>query len=237
MSGGVAFVYDPERHARPAAQHRDGRPRAARRRGPACRRGDRSGATSSSPARALAAAPPGRGAEAIGEFVKVMPTRLPPRARGDTAAVEARRARSTTRSWRRRMADPRGFLRSSARARHGARSTSASTTGTRSTCRSRATSCSDQAARCMDCGIPFCHEGCPLGNLIPEWNDLVWRGALRRGAPSACTRRTTSPSSPGGSARHRARDRACSASTTTRWRSSRSSTRSPSGRRRRGSRP
>ncbi len=32
-----------------------------------------------------------------------------------------------------------------------------------------------QAGRCMDCGIPFCHEGCPLGNLIPEWNDLVWR--------------------------------------------------------------
>ncbi len=32
-----------------------------------------------------------------------------------------------------------------------------------------------QASRCMDCGIPFCHEGCPLGNLIPEWNDLVWR--------------------------------------------------------------
>jgi glutamate synthase (NADPH/NADH) small chain len=34
---------------------------------------------------------------------------------------------------------------------------------------------SDQAGRCMDCGIPFCHNGCPLGNLIPEWNDLVWR--------------------------------------------------------------
>jgi len=33
-----------------------------------------------------------------------------------------------------------------------------------------------QAARCMDCGIPFCHEGCPLGNLIPEWNDLAYRG-------------------------------------------------------------
>ncbi|MDA8391359.1 MAG: glutamate synthase subunit beta [Actinomycetota bacterium] len=32
-----------------------------------------------------------------------------------------------------------------------------------------------QAARCMDCGIPFCHQGCPLGNLIPEWNDLVFR--------------------------------------------------------------
>jgi glutamate synthase (NADPH/NADH) small chain len=35
---------------------------------------------------------------------------------------------------------------------------------------------STQASRCMDCGIPFCHQGCPLGNLIPEWNDLVWRG-------------------------------------------------------------
>ncbi|MCX2730364.1 glutamate synthase subunit beta [Saccharopolyspora sp. NFXS83] len=34
----------------------------------------------------------------------------------------------------------------------------------------------EQAGRCMDCGIPFCHQGCPLGNLIPEWNDLTWRG-------------------------------------------------------------
>ena len=33
-----------------------------------------------------------------------------------------------------------------------------------------------QAGRCMDCGVPFCHHGCPLGNLIPEWNDLVRRG-------------------------------------------------------------
>jgi glutamate synthase (NADPH/NADH) small chain len=42
----------------------------------------------------------------------------------------------------------------------------------------------DQAARCMDCGIPFCHQGCPLGNLIPDWNDLVysnrWRAAIDR---------------------------------------------------------
>ena len=41
-----------------------------------------------------------------------------------------------------------------------------------------------QAARCMDCGIPFCHQGCPLGNLIPDWNDLVyrdhWRDAIDR---------------------------------------------------------
>ena len=33
-----------------------------------------------------------------------------------------------------------------------------------------------QAARCMDCGVPFCHTGCPVGNLIPDWNDLVYRG-------------------------------------------------------------
>ena len=36
-----------------------------------------------------------------------------------------------------------------------------------------------QAGRCMDCGIPFCHNGCPLGNLIPEWNDLVFRDNWR----------------------------------------------------------
>ena len=35
-----------------------------------------------------------------------------------------------------------------------------------------------QAGRCMDCGVPFCHAGCPLGNLIPEFNDLVWRGRM-----------------------------------------------------------
>jgi glutamate synthase (NADPH) small chain len=42
----------------------------------------------------------------------------------------------------------------------------------------------DQGARCMDCGIPFCHQGCPLGNLIPDWNDLAsrdqWHAAIDR---------------------------------------------------------
>jgi glutamate synthase (NADPH/NADH) small chain len=42
----------------------------------------------------------------------------------------------------------------------------------------------EQGARCMDCGVPFCHDGCPLGNLIPDWNDLVyrdeWRAAIER---------------------------------------------------------
>ncbi len=36
----------------------------------------------------------------------------------------------------------------------------------------------DQGARCMNCGVPFCNTGCPLGNLIPDWNDAVYRGAL-----------------------------------------------------------
>jgi glutamate synthase (NADPH/NADH) small chain len=38
----------------------------------------------------------------------------------------------------------------------------------------------EQASRCMDCGTPFCHWGCPIGNYIPEWNDLVFRGSWQR---------------------------------------------------------
>ena len=41
----------------------------------------------------------------------------------------------------------------------------------------------EQGARCMDCGIPYCHSGCPVNNIIPEWNDLVyqknWKEALQ----------------------------------------------------------
>src|SRR5579871_2369690 len=39
-----------------------------------------------------------------------------------------------------------------------------------------------QASRCMDCGIPFCHGGCPLGNLIPEWNHLLYEGKVEQAA-------------------------------------------------------
>jgi glutamate synthase (NADPH/NADH) small chain len=42
----------------------------------------------------------------------------------------------------------------------------------------------DQAARCMDCGIPYCHDGCPLANLVPEWNDLVYAGRFAEAARS-----------------------------------------------------
>ncbi|HKA90589.1 MAG TPA: glutamate synthase subunit beta [Haliangiales bacterium] len=42
----------------------------------------------------------------------------------------------------------------------------------------------EQAARCMDCGVPYCHDGCPLTNLIPEWNDLVYQGRMEDAAAS-----------------------------------------------------
>src|SRR5581483_368212 len=38
-----------------------------------------------------------------------------------------------------------------------------------------------QGGRCMDCGVPFCHTGCPLPHIIPDWNDLVYRGRVRAG--------------------------------------------------------
>ncbi|MEE2745516.1 MAG: glutamate synthase, partial [Pseudomonadota bacterium] len=37
-----------------------------------------------------------------------------------------------------------------------------------------------QSARCMDCGIPYCHEGCPVDNIIPDWNDLVYNGDFKK---------------------------------------------------------
>ena len=38
----------------------------------------------------------------------------------------------------------------------------------------------NQASRCMDCGIPYCHSGCPVNNIIPDWNNLVYEGDFRR---------------------------------------------------------
>jgi glutamate synthase (NADPH/NADH) small chain len=86
------------------------------------------------------------------------------------------------------MADPRGFLR------HGRQVAERRPVEERvqdwqevypgGPARSLLPIISTQAGRCMDCGIPFCHQGCPLGNIIPEWNDLVWRddwaGAIER---------------------------------------------------------
>ena len=52
---------------------------------------------------------------------------------------------------------------------------SARTTTASSCCTRPVAELREQGARCMDCGVPFCHNGCPLGNLIPDWNDLVYR--------------------------------------------------------------
>ena len=104
---------------------------------------------------------------------------------GRSADAEALGGRSSAarvcgRSW---VSRP-GSSKFSARSTRRGRSPSASTTGARCICRSRRATSRQQGARCMDCGIPFCHQGCPLGNLIPDWNDLVyrdrWRAAIER---------------------------------------------------------
>ena len=80
------------------------------------------------------------------------------------------------------MADPRGFLRYRSRELPADRPVPVRLMDWREVHEYRAGNPDDQqllgrqATRCMDCGIPFCHNGCPLGNLIPEWNDLVRRG-------------------------------------------------------------
>ncbi len=57
--------------------------------------------------------------------------------------------------------------------------------GASSSSRCPSRSSTHQAARCMDCGIPFCHTGCPVNNLIPDWNNLVYRGAVAERAARA----------------------------------------------------
>jgi glutamate synthase (NADPH/NADH) small chain len=74
------------------------------------------------------------------------------------------------------MADPRGFLRTRERELPARRPVPLRLMDWREVYEAQqAGELQRQAGRCMDCGIPFCHQGCPLGNLIPEWNDLTWR--------------------------------------------------------------
>ncbi|APX31686.1 glutamate synthase [Brachybacterium sp. P6-10-X1] len=77
------------------------------------------------------------------------------------------------------MADPRGFLRYRDRELPARRPVPVRLMDWREVYEAREQGTLDvvsrQAGRCMNCGIPFCHQGCPLGNLIPEWNDLVYR--------------------------------------------------------------
>ncbi|GAA1969428.1 glutamate synthase subunit beta [Isoptericola halotolerans] len=85
------------------------------------------------------------------------------------------------------MADPRGFLKVRERELPPSRPVEVRLRDWRDTHEVRQEGqpfLKEQAGRCMDCGIPFCHQGCPLGNLIPEWNDLVrtgqWADAIER---------------------------------------------------------
>ncbi|MEO0024499.1 MAG: hypothetical protein RL196_940 [Actinomycetota bacterium] len=77
------------------------------------------------------------------------------------------------------MADPRGFLKITERQTAHRRPVDVRIRDYKEVYEPRdLATVKNQAGRCMDCGIPFCHQGCPLGNLIPEWNDQVWRGDL-----------------------------------------------------------
>ena len=78
------------------------------------------------------------------------------------------------------MADPKGFLKTTARELPARRPVPVRIMDWREVYEpGDSTVLRRQAGRCMDCGVPFCHQGCPLGNLIPEWNDLTWRGEGR----------------------------------------------------------
>ncbi len=83
------------------------------------------------------------------------------------------------------MADPRGFLKTPTRETPERRPVSIRLRDWKEVYAERESGQIErQAGRCMDCGVAFCHQGCPLGNLIPEFNDLVyrdeWRGAIER---------------------------------------------------------
>src|SRR6195952_3704946 len=83
---------------------------------------------------------------------------------------------STRRLWRPRMPDPRGFLKYTKRETPDRRPVPLRLRDWKEVYEDFShDALREQATRCMDCGIPFCHNGCPLGNLIPEWNDLVYR--------------------------------------------------------------
>ena len=74
------------------------------------------------------------------------------------------------------MADPKGFLKVTSRETAKRRPVEVRIRDWKEVYEPRDPAVvTNQASRCMDCGVPFCHQGCPLGNLIPEWNDLVWR--------------------------------------------------------------
>ena len=207
MSGGIAYVLDADGDVRAALQPRDGRSRAARRRRRHRLRAGRDHEArrptpaAATPRRCSRTGPALQRAHRQGDAARVQAGaggRSEAKRRRRGRAGRGRRDAARTTVERRRRAGRRradrearrpwvsrpGSSKSSARSTRRVRSPSASTTGARSICRIRPATCEKQGARCMDCGIPFCHQGCPLGNLIPDWNDLVyrdrWRAAIDR---------------------------------------------------------
>ena len=140
--------------------------------------------------------------ELLPRFVKVMPRDYKRRARRRSRPGTEPRATPTTirsRAAARASSPPRSRAEAAAadgRARRlpearpgrgpGARPEGARRATTTSSCaRSPASELAAQGARCMECGVPFCHNGCPVNNLIPDWNDLVYRDRWQRGDRAA----------------------------------------------------
>ena len=120
-------------------------------------------------------------------FAKIMPRDYKAVLTAKAAALEEGSTWTDPRpwhaSWRPRMADPKGFLTTTKRELPTRRPVDVRIMDWHEVYEPQdADQLHRQAGRCMDCGIPFCHDGCPLGNLIPEWNDLTWRDDWRAAA-------------------------------------------------------
>ena len=189
MSGGIAYVLDTTGRFRAALQSGTGRSRAARQTdedlelvADLIARHVQLHRTAGSPRASWTT-----GRTRSRAFVKVMPRDYKRVLDGARRSARRRgpRARRSTELRRRSAPWVRspGFIEIH-RKKHAdaAGRRSGSATGARSTCRIREpVARRTRRARCMDCGIPFCHQGCPLGNLIPDWNDLVYRDRWRAG--------------------------------------------------------
>ena len=203
MSGGIAYVLDEERRLRQALQHVDGRSRAGAGRGSdqrallsfAARPRDRgprrnpdrhdrattpsgcaiiSASMHGSPARLRAQTILSDWKTWRGKFRKVMPLEYR-RALKEMAALQAREAETRGRCLS-DMGKVTGFLEFEREERDYAPVEERIRNYREFVIPLPEKETRDQAARCMDCGIPYCHNGCPVNNQIPDWNDLVYRG-------------------------------------------------------------
>ena len=185
MSGGTAYVLDlvPALVNVDAVRTERARARPARRRGRragarrSCARTSRRPARRSPPSCSRTSPRPGRGSRAC--CPPSTPASVARSRRPRPTASTLQRPACGTRSWRWPVADPRGFLKVRDRELPPNRPVEVRLRDWKDVhehLQDGQPYLKEQAGRCMDCGIPFCHNGCPLGNLIPEWNDLVWRG-------------------------------------------------------------